>query len=91
MTRHTLVMASFLFETNVMGAGPTGCMTALALAQHNQRVVVFDPQASDALTARSRAYAITHSSRRLMQRLGLWDDLKKKKRLTATQHTPNLK
>ena len=75
MTRHTLVMASFLMETHVMGAGPTGCMVALALAKHNQRVVLFDPQASDALTARSRAYAITHSSRRLMQRLGLWDEL----------------
>ena len=75
MTRHTHVMASFLFETHVMGAGPTGCMTALALAQLNRRVVVFDPQASDALRSRSRAYAITHSSRRLMQRLGLWDEL----------------
>ncbi len=77
MTRHTLVMASFLLETHVMGAGPTGCMVALALAQQNQRVVLFDPQTSDALTARSRAYAITHSSRRLMQRLGLWDELHK--------------
>ena len=75
MTRHTLVMASFLMETHVMGAGPTGCMVALALAQQNQRVVLFDPQAFDALTSRSRAYAITHSSRRLMQRLGLWDEL----------------
>ena len=77
MTRHTLVMASFLMETHVMGAGPTGCMTALALAQLNQRVVVFDPQASDALRCRSRAYAITHSSRRLMQRLGVWNELRK--------------
>lgn len=75
MTRHTLVMASFLMETHVMGAGPTGCMVALALAHQNQRVVLFDPQNSEALTARSRAYAITHSSRRLMQRLGLWDEL----------------
>ena len=75
MTRHTLVMASFLMETHVMGAGPTGCMVALALAHQNQRVVLFDPQALDALTSRSRAYAITHSSRRLMQRLGLWDEL----------------
>ena len=75
MTRHTLVMASFLMETHVMGAGPTGCMVALALAHQNQRVVLFDPQNSKALAARSRAYAITHSSRRLMQRLGLWDEL----------------
>ena len=39
MTRHTLVMASFLMKTHVMGAGPTGCMVALALAHQNQRVV----------------------------------------------------
>ena len=77
MTRHTLVMASFLMETHVMGAGPTGCMVALALAHQNQRVVLFDPQNSKALAARSRAYAITHSSRRLMQRLGVWDELRK--------------
>ena len=77
MTRHTLVMASFLMETHVMGAGPTGCMVALALAHQNQRVVLFDPQNSEALTARSRAYAITHSSRRLMQRLGVWNELRK--------------
>ena len=77
MTRHTLVMASFLMETHVMGAGPTGCMVALALAHQNQRVVLFDPQNSEALTARSRAYAITHSSRRLMQRLDVWDELGK--------------
>ena len=76
MTRHTLVMASFLMETHVMGAGPTGCMVALALAHQNQRVVLFDPQNSEALTARSRAYAITHSSRRLMQRLDVWNELR---------------
>jgi 2-octaprenyl-6-methoxyphenol hydroxylase len=70
-------MASFLMETHVMGAGPTGCMVALALAHQNQRVVLFDPQNSKALAARSRAYAITHSSRRLMQRLGVWDELRK--------------
>ena len=77
MTRHTLVMASFLMKTHVMGAGPTGCMVALALAHQNQRVVLFDPQNSEALTARSRAYAITHSSRRLMHRLGVWNELRK--------------
>ena len=59
MTRHTAVMASFLMETHVMGAGPTGCMVALALAHQNQRVVLFDPQNSEALTARSRAYALS--------------------------------
>ena len=39
MTRHTAVMASFLMETHVMGAGPTGCMVALALAKHNHAMV----------------------------------------------------
>ena len=39
------------------------------------RVVVFDPLSAQKLQSRSRAYAITHSSRRLLSRLELWTDL----------------
>ena len=58
-----------------MGAGPTGSLTAIALAQKGHRVVVFDPLSAQMLQSRSRAYAITHSSRRLLSRLELWTDL----------------
>ena len=58
-----------------MGAGPTGSLTAIALAQKGHRVVVCDPLSAQKLQSRSRAYAITHSSRRLLSRLDLWTDL----------------
>ncbi|BEV36506.1 FAD-dependent monooxygenase [Synechococcus sp. M16CYN] len=58
-----------------MGAGPTGSLAALLLAHQNRCVVLYDPQSPETLQARSRAYAITHSSRRLLSQLGLWDAL----------------
>ena len=68
-------MAPSPSEIHVLGAGPTGALTALALGLHGQRVVLFDPLTASELQSRSRAYAITHSSRRLLSALGLWDDL----------------
>ena len=38
--------------------------------------MLHDPQSAHSLQSRSRAYAITHSSRRLLERLGLWSSLK---------------
>ena len=68
-------MAQGLSTVHVLGAGPTGSLAALALAENNQRVVLHDPLPVESLTARSRAYAITHSSRRLLQKLELWNRL----------------
>jgi 2-octaprenyl-6-methoxyphenol hydroxylase len=59
----------------VVGAGPTGALAALALAHAGWRVLLSDPLSRPALLGRSRAYALNHSSRRLLRRLGLWDDL----------------
>ena len=59
----------------VHGAGPTGALTALALAHAGWQVVLHDPLEHHALLARSRAYALTHSSRRLLRRLQLWEAL----------------
>ena len=68
-------MAPSPSEIHVLGAGPTGALTALALSRQHQRVVLFDPLAAANLVERSRAYALTHSSRRLLTTLGLWNDL----------------
>ena len=62
-------------SASVFGAGPTGALLALGLARLGCSVTLQDPLDLDALGRRSRAYAITHSSRRLLQRLDLWDDL----------------
>jgi 2-octaprenyl-6-methoxyphenol hydroxylase len=59
----------------VVGAGPTGALAALALAQVGWRVQLCDPLSRVALLDRSRAYALNHSSRRLLRRLGLWEEL----------------
>lgn len=56
----------------VHGAGPTGLLTALALADAGWQVALLDPQSAEQLLGRSRAYAFTHSSQRLLERLGLW-------------------
>ena len=63
-------------HARIRGAGPTGALAALALAQAGWRVSLHDPLTPEALQARERAYAFTHSSRELLQRLGLWGDLR---------------
>ena len=62
-------------RARVHGGGPTGALAALALADAGWCVSLHDPLEEPALRARSRAYALTHSSRRLLERLGLWQAL----------------
>ena len=59
----------------VRGAGPTGTLCALALADAGWTVLLVDPSTPSQILRRSRAYAFTHSSRRLLERLGLWQSL----------------
>jgi 2-octaprenyl-6-methoxyphenol hydroxylase len=59
----------------VSGAGPTGCVAALALVASGWRVVLHDPAPASALRQRPRAYALTQSTRALLQSLGLWEGL----------------
>lgn len=59
----------------IVGAGPTGAVLALSLANSGLRVAINDSASAGMLLARSRAYAITHSSRRLLQSINLWNDL----------------
>ena len=68
-------MVTSTLSAHILGAGPTGSLAALALASTGCRVTIHDPQSATDLSRRSRAYAITHSSRRLLQRLELWSSL----------------
>ena len=68
-------MATFSSSVHILGAGPTGSLAAIALASKGYRVVLNDPQSREELLGRSRAYAITHSSRRLLRDLKVWDGL----------------
>ena len=62
-------------RARVHGAGPTGCLAALALAQAGWQVSLHDPLDGPLLLRRQRAYALTHSSADLLERLGLWQQL----------------
>ena len=62
-------------RARVHGAGPTGCLAALALAQAGWQVSLHDPLDGPVLLRRQRAYALTHSSADLLDRLGLWQQL----------------
>jgi len=62
-------------SARVQGAGPTGALAALALASVGWEVELEDPLAPQALLERSRAYALTHSSRQLLRKLKLWNEL----------------
>lgn len=64
-----------LLHARIHGAGPSGALTALALAQAGWSVTLVDPQGPDQLLDRDRAYALTHSSARLLKDLGLWEQL----------------
>ena len=59
----------------VRGCGPTGALAALALAEAGWQVQLLDPANPEQLLQRQRAYAFTHSSRELLQRLHLWEPL----------------
>lgn len=59
----------------MLGAGPTGALSALALADAGWSVTLCDPLSAAQLSGRSRAYAFNHSSRQLLERLGLWAEL----------------
>lgn len=69
-------------EVLVVGAGPSGLMTGLALAEAGVRVTVIDREQRPA--ARSYACGLHPGSLRLLQRLGLLDSmLAEGRRLTA--------
>jgi 2-octaprenyl-6-methoxyphenol hydroxylase len=61
----------------VNGAGPTGALAALALAEAGWQVDIRDPLPAATLLQRSRAYAFSHSSQRLLETLGLWEALQR--------------
>ena len=59
----------------INGAGPTGSLLALGLASLNYSIDLFDTASLDTICSKSRAYALTHSSRRLLIKLDLWNEL----------------
>ena len=65
-------------KIKIIGAGPTGSMLAYYLYQIGCQVVLYDLNLYNELIRRNRAYALTHSSMKLLSKLGIWDELENK-------------
>ena len=63
-------------KVKIIGAGPTGLLMAICLSTIGSKIRIYDHKTNQQLIAKSRAYALTHSSRYLLQKVTLWDQLK---------------
>ena len=59
----------------VAGAGPVGLTTAIALAAAGIRVRVLDAKPASAPVDDSRTVALSHGSRLILERLGVWEGM----------------
>ena len=59
----------------IIGSGLTGSLAAISLAKAGCRVDLYERLSDDELINRDRTYAITHSSRKILQRIGIWSKL----------------
>jgi 2-octaprenyl-6-methoxyphenol hydroxylase len=61
-------------ELAIVGGGPVGLSAALAAAQHGIEVLVLDAQ-DDNRAHDPRVFALSHATRLLLERLGVWTHL----------------
>ena len=59
----------------IIGSGLTGSLAAISLAKAGCRVDLYERLSDEELVNRDRTYAITHSSRKILEKLGLWSNL----------------
>tara|TARA_B100000214_G_scaffold354147_1_gene310772 strand:- start:119 stop:1231 length:1113 start_codon:yes stop_codon:yes gene_type:complete len=59
----------------IIGSGLTGSLAAILLAKAGSRVDLYERLTDDELINRDRTYAITHSSRKILTKAGIWPHL----------------
>ncbi len=59
----------------IIGSGLTGSLAAISLANAGCRVDLYERLSDEELINRDRTYAITHSSRKILQNIGIWSDI----------------
>ena len=59
----------------IIGSGLTGSLSAISLANAGCRVDLYERLSDDELINRDRTYAITHSSRKILEKNGIWSSL----------------
>tara|TARA_B100000965_G_scaffold376755_1_gene370302 strand:- start:1319 stop:2413 length:1095 start_codon:yes stop_codon:yes gene_type:complete len=59
----------------IIGSGLTGSLASISLAKAGCRVDLYERLTDDELINRDRTYAITHSSRKILENIGIWSKL----------------
>ena len=63
------------YDLIIIGGGPVGMALALALRGSGVSVLLLEARGMPAKTEDSRPLALSHGSRLILQRLGVWDAL----------------
>jgi len=56
----------------IIGSGLTGTLAAISLAKAGSIVDLYERLSDEELANRDRTYAITHSSRKILEKIGIW-------------------
>ncbi len=59
----------------IIGSGLTGSLASISLAKAGCRVDLYERLSDQELVNRERTYAITHSSRKILEKIGIWSSL----------------
>ena len=59
----------------IIGSGLTGSLAAISLANAGCRVDLYERLSDEELIDIDRTYFITHSSRKILEKIGIWSDL----------------
>jgi len=57
----------------ILGSGLTGSLASISLANSGCRVDLYERLSDDELADRQRTYAINHSSRKILEKLSIWN------------------
>ena len=59
----------------IIGSGLTGSLAAISLAKAGSRIDLYERLSDEELVNRDRSYALTHSSRRILENIGIWSEI----------------
>ena len=59
----------------IIGSGLTGSLAAISLANAGCRVDLYERLSDEELINRNLTYAITHSARKILEKIGIWSEL----------------
>ena len=63
------------FNFKIVGSGPTGLLLSIALSKFDCNIFLTDLLAKDRLIDKDKTYAITHSTRKILSKFGIWKKL----------------